>query len=116
MRVSLVAIDDRELPFELAACGAAVREGQPARESDAIFFGPATAKDLARLKTLKRFLKPDGAIWVLRQRGRPGITESGVMAAGKTAGLVDVKVVRFSETHTAEKFVIPVARRHRDRS
>jgi hypothetical protein len=29
------------------------------------------------------------------------------MAAGKTAGLVDVKVVSFSETHTAEKFVIP---------
>jgi hypothetical protein len=24
---------------------------------------------------------------------------------------VDVKVVRFSDTHTAEKFVIPVARR-----
>ena len=33
------------------------------------------------------------------------------MAAGKAAGLVDVKVVKFSETHTAEKFVIPVARR-----
>ena len=32
------------------------------------------------------------------------------MAAGKRAGLVDVKVVSFSETLTAEKFVIPVAR------
>ena len=31
------------------------------------------------------------------------------MAAGKAAGLVDVKVVGFSPTHTAEKFVIPVA-------
>jgi hypothetical protein len=30
------------------------------------------------------------------------------MKAGKTAGLVDVKVVRFSDTHTAEKYVIPV--------
>ena len=29
------------------------------------------------------------------------------MAAGKQAGLVDVKVVSFSPTHTAEKFVIP---------
>ena len=36
------------------------------------------------------------------------------MAAGKAAGLVDVKVVAFSATHTAEKFVIPVAKR-RDR-
>lgn len=33
------------------------------------------------------------------------------MAAGKEAGLVDIKVVRFSETHTALKFVIPLARR-----
>ncbi len=33
------------------------------------------------------------------------------MAAGKRAGLVDVKVVSFSETVTAEKFVIPMARR-----
>lgn len=33
------------------------------------------------------------------------------MTAGKQAGLVDVKVVSFSETHTAEKFVIPVAKR-----
>ena len=33
------------------------------------------------------------------------------MAAGKRAGLVDVKVVSFSETLTAEKFVIPVAKR-----
>jgi hypothetical protein len=34
------------------------------------------------------------------------------MRAGKLAGLVDVKVARFSDTHTAEKFVIPVARRN----
>jgi len=34
-----------------------------------------------------------------------------VIAAAKEAGLVDVKVVRFSDTHTALKLVIPVARR-----
>jgi hypothetical protein len=33
------------------------------------------------------------------------------MRAGKAAGLVDVKVVSFSATHTAEKFVIPVRAR-----
>jgi hypothetical protein len=35
------------------------------------------------------------------------ISERGVMAAGKAAGPVDIKVVAFSATHTAEKFVIP---------
>jgi hypothetical protein len=33
------------------------------------------------------------------------------MAAGKAAGLVDVKVVGFSETLSAEKYVIPLAKR-----
>jgi hypothetical protein len=41
-----------------------------------------------------------------------------MMRAGQTAGLVDVKVVSFSDTLTAEKFVIPVAKRaaHRARA
>ena len=34
-----------------------------------------------------------------------------MMRAGQDAGLVDVKVVSFSEVLTAEKFVIPVAKR-----
>ena len=33
------------------------------------------------------------------------------MSAGKAAGLVDTKVVAFSPTHTALKFVIPLSRR-----
>ncbi|MFL6248779.1 MAG: hypothetical protein ACJ74H_22330 [Thermoanaerobaculia bacterium] len=37
--------------------------------------------------------------------------QNGQIAAGKAAGLVDVKVVRFSDTHTAEKFVIPLKSR-----
>jgi hypothetical protein len=36
-----------------------------------------------------------------------------VMAAGRTAGFVDVKVVAFSPTHSALKFVIPVKDRPR---
>jgi len=39
------------------------------------------------------------------------ITQSHVMAAGKAVGLVDTKTVSFSVTHTALKWVIPVARR-----
>ena len=60
---------------------------------------------------LKRSLKPNGALWVIRPKGRADISEAAVMAAGSAAGLVDVKVVRFSPTHTAEKFVIPLSKR-----
>jgi hypothetical protein len=52
-------------------------------------------------------------LWVIRPKGRKEISEQSVMAAGKAAGLVDVKVVSFSPTHTAEKFVIPVKNRPR---
>ena len=33
------------------------------------------------------------------------------MQAGKSAGLVDVKVVNFSDAESAMKFVIPLAQR-----
>ena len=78
---------------------------------DVVFVAANDRADLDRLVTVLKFLKRDGAIWVIRPKGSPNISEGDVMQAGKAAGLVDVKVVRFSDTHTAEKFVIPVAQR-----
>jgi hypothetical protein len=78
---------------------------------DLIFFSVDHRDALARMSTLAGLIKPDGAVWIVRPKGRKDITEAETMAAGKRAGLVDVKVVSFSEMHTAEKFVIPVARR-----
>ena len=80
-------------------------------EADAIFYAADARSALGKLKPLQEHLKRDGAIWVIRPKGVDAITEADVMKAGKAAGLVDVKVVRFSDTHTAEKFVIPVAKR-----
>ena len=81
------------------------------KRRDLIFFGAEKKDDLPKLKALKAYLKPDGAIWVVRPKGVKTITERDVMQAGKKAGLVDVKVARFSDTHTAEKFVIPKSKR-----
>ena len=50
-------------------------------------------------------------MWVVAPRGSADVREADVLAAGKAAGLVDVKVVRFSPTRTAHKFVIPVNHR-----
>jgi hypothetical protein len=50
-------------------------------------------------------------IWAITPKGKDGIAEAAVVAAGKAAGLVDVKVAAFSPTHTAAKFVIPKAQR-----
>jgi hypothetical protein len=44
-------------------------------------------------------------------KGQKQITENDVLGAGRKSGLKDVKVVGFSPTHTALKFVIPVESR-----
>jgi len=87
------------------------RSNRVRKDSDIIFFAANKREDLGRLADLRKSLAPAGAIWVIRPKGGGAITEAEVMAAGKAAGLVDVKVVRFSETHTAEKLVIPISAR-----
>jgi hypothetical protein len=112
-RASALGIGDQDFLKELERAVAQLSVGRMLKSSDAIFFGATREADLARLEALTRSLKPNGALWVVRPKGRPEISERAVMAAGKAAGLVDVKVVSFSPTHTAEKFVIPVAKRSR---
>jgi len=110
-RASAIGISDEGFLTELEGAVAHLSIGRVLKDSDAIFFGVSTSAELARLEKLKGSLKPNGAIWIVRPKGRPEISEQATMAAGKAAGLVDVKVVGFSATHTAEKFVIPLALR-----
>jgi hypothetical protein len=109
--VAVVHLDDPSFVADLEQAGAQVTVGKPKKNSDAIFYGASSRDDLSRLSTLKPSLAQNGALWVIRPKGVKTITEADTMAAGKAAGLVDVKVVKFSETHTAEKFVIRVADR-----
>ena len=111
MRVSLCGVRHAGFLELLRARTNDISEGKPAKESDLIFFRAAAAKDLAKLRTLQTPLKRTGAIWVVYPKGRQEITELGVLQAGREAGLVDIKVARFSDTHTALKFVVPLARR-----
>jgi hypothetical protein len=110
-QVSLVHLDDASFAAELEKAGAQVSKGRAKKNSDAIFYGASARAELSRLGLLRESLASNGALWVIRPKGIKEITEGDVMAAGKAAGLVDVKVVRFSDTHTAEKFVIPVSER-----
>ncbi len=109
--VAVVHLDDPSFVADLEQAGAQVTLGKPKKNTDTIFYGASSRDDLSRLSALKPALAQNGALWVIRPKGVKTITESDTMAAGKAAGLVDVKVVKFSETHTAEKFVIRVADR-----
>lgn len=79
---------------------------------DMIFYGASHRDALRHLPVLRGAIRPNGAIWVISPRGSADITEMDVMSSGRAASLVDVKVARFSATHTAAKLVIPVALRH----
>jgi len=102
--------DDREFVSELRGTGARVRTSGT-HPADMVFATFRHRDDLRRLPKLVRLIHADGVIWTLRPKGSKDLTESEMMAAGKDAGLVDVKVVSFSGVLTAEKFVIPLARR-----
>ena len=110
MRVAIVGKMDADFLKELKQRGAHV-EQKPKSPVTIVFFAAEARDDLARLVALQEMIAPDGAIWVLRRKGSAAISERDVMSAGKAAGLVDTKVAAFSPTHTAEKLVIPVARR-----
>jgi hypothetical protein len=76
-----------------------------------IFLAAEQARDLGQIRKLAAQLKPSGAVWVIYPKGVEVIREKDVMEAGREAGLKDVKVTRFSETHTGLKFVVPVEKR-----
>ena len=109
-RVSVIGLDDRAFLDELKAAGADVST-RARKDSSQIYMSIESATDLTRFEALLPSLAPDGAIWAIRRKGLADASEAATMGAGKVAGLVDVKVARFSETHTAEKFVRPVATR-----
>jgi hypothetical protein len=60
---------------------------------------------------LRKSIAKTGAIWVAYPKGCQEIRELDVITAGKSAGLTDNKVCSFSPTHTALRFVIPLANR-----
>lgn len=106
----VVGITDRKFLRQLKERTPNVSHGRLRKRADHIFFDAETKGDLRRLKPLEKFIAQDGAIWVVAPKGRPQIKESDVLQAGRAADLLDVKVVAFSATHTAHKFVIPRVR------
>lgn len=109
--VLAVAVTDKAFLADVEQRGARVVTRAPKDGADIVFYGAERRDALGRMARLSQAMKPNGALWVIRPKGQRSITEADVMSAGKHAGLVDVKVVSFSDTHTAEKFVIPVAKR-----
>jgi hypothetical protein len=110
MRVSVIDVPDPDFLAELSARGADVSTRRRAR-SDLLFVGLEERHRLTRLGAHRSFIVPDGAIWAVWPKGRKELTENDVRDAALEAGLVDVKVVAFSERLSALKLVIRKADR-----
>ena len=95
-----------------ARTGVELVAGKPRGGEALVFIAVDHRSDLARITLASERMAPDGAVWVIRRKGKEArVSEGESMAAGRAAGLYDTKVVAFSATHTAERYVIPVAHR-----
>jgi hypothetical protein len=109
--VSLLGDFPPDFLAELRSATKNVTSGKTASNTDWIFFAAASSKNLSLVAKIAKSLKGAAALWIVYPKGQKEITENDVLAAGRKSGLKDVKVVGFSPTHTALKFVIPVENR-----
>ena len=111
LTVSALAMTEENFVKDLRVSAGSFSVKKALNNSDLIFFGVAKAAELASASKLVSSLASAGALWIVYPKGKQEVTELQVIAAGRQAGLVDVKVVSFSATHTALKFVLPKAKR-----
>jgi hypothetical protein len=109
--IGVLGIEDALFLNDLANRVPEFARERPPTGADLILLGAENRKALARVTSLASTIQKAGAIWIVYPKGQLHIREADVRAAGKSAGLTDNKVCRFSETHTALRFVIPVTRR-----
>lgn len=110
-RVAVLDIVDGNFRAQLSERTSEWLENKLVKECDFIFFGAIGKSSLRRLASLPKHLAKTGAIWVIYPKGQADLNENDVRLAGKAAGLVDVKVVGFSSTHSGLKLVIPKTKR-----
>ena len=111
-RVVLINFEDPDFEAELLTRVPKLYK-KPVADAELVFLRVKAAEELERLNGLREHLVSHGAIWVVREKGKGAVVkEAEVRKAAKAVGLVDVKVVAFSEDLTADKYVIPAAARY----
>jgi len=110
-KVSLLGGFDAEFLREIGGTTKSVIEGKVAADSEWIFLAADSKTELSAASQIAKSLQGAAALWIVYPKGQKHITENDVLAAGRKCGLKDVKVVGFSSTHTALKFVIPLSQR-----
>ena len=104
MRTAVIGVADETFSAELAERGADPVRELP--ELDLLFYAADSVEALSRIPELVPMLAGKGALWVVSRKGKAAtVKDVEVMAAAKACGLADNKVVSFSDTLTALRFV-----------
>jgi hypothetical protein len=101
LKIRLIGEFPGEFPSDVAERQATLTKGK----CDLAFLAVARTTQLDHMRKLKPNILPGGALWVVYPKGLAEIREIDVIQAGRAAGMKDVKVARFSATHTVLKFV-----------
>jgi hypothetical protein len=104
-RVAVIGLDDPGFLELLMTRTGDVFVGRRRVGLDQLFVRFDRREDLPRLGGHKRFIAKDGAIWALWPKGSKAINENDVRDAALDVGLVDVKVVSFSQELSALKLI-----------
>ena len=110
MKVNVQGVRDKEFLKQLKQKKVDVTK-KLSKGLELIFLQVDSKNELDDVNSTAKNLAPSGALWIVYPKGKDEIKQDDIFKAGKSAGLVDVKVVSFSPTHTALKFVIPVSKR-----
>ena len=110
-KVSLIGEFEADFLREVSGLTKSVSKGKATSDSEHIFFAADSKDDFSKLSKIAKAVQGAAALWIVYPKGQKHITENDVLAAGRKTGLKDVKVVGFSTTHTALKFVIPLDKR-----
>jgi hypothetical protein len=102
VRVAVLGVPDATFIAEMMGAGAVLGE---LTDLDLLFFEADSREDLARIPELVPALGARGALWIVSRKGKAAMLKDvEVMAAAKAHGLVDSKVVSFSDSLTALRF------------
>lgn len=106
-RYAAVGDFDEKFCSELEARAGGPSDG----ELDALFVRLDSFDDFDLLLQARQRMVPNGMIWAVWPKGRRELREDDIRNFALANGLVDVKVVSFSDHLSALKLVIPVALR-----
>lgn len=106
--VRLVGGFERDFILELKDGEVEMLQGRDVAASQNTFLAVARKSELAEIARHAKKMRGSDALWTVYPKGKKDLTENEVIGAGRKAGLKDVKVVGFSATNTALKFVLPL--------